>query len=474
MTPTPIRLDQLAARGEGEIHFMGIGGAGMYALAELFVRRGHRVSGCDVRESAAVARLRELGVEARIGHDPTHVEGAAAVVVTAAVSSEHPELLAARDAGVPVLKRAAALGAVVNEGRVVAIAGTHGKTSTTAVTVRILREAGLEPTGLVGGTVAEWEGNLHLGGDLYVVEADEYDRSFHHLTPDVAVVTNLEADHLEIYGDLTGVREGFHTFLAGLREGGRAVICADDPGAAALLPRLGDAGYTYGTSAGAQLRAVDVVSGPGGVRFRVFEDGEDRGEATLPTPGLHTLRNALAGAAVARALGADWASIRRGWEGHRGVQRRFDRVGSVAGVEIVDDYAHHPTEIAATLAAAREAYPARRIVAVFQPHLYTRTRDFAEEFGRALAAADVVWVTGLFPAREDPIEGVDHTLVTRAVESAGGTVHEHVELDTLHEAVAAQVAAGDVVVGMGAGSIERFGPRLRDRLEAQPEEVSHA
>jgi len=461
-----VRLSEV----RGPIHFMGIGGAGMYALAELFLRRGHPVSGCDAKESAAVVRLRELGVEVAKGHDPAHVADAAAVVVTAAIPADHPELRAAREAGIPVLKRAAALGAVVNEGRVVAIAGTHGKTSTTAVAVRVLREAGLEPTGLVGGRVAEWGGNLHLGGDLYVVEADEYDRSFHQLAPDVAVVTNLEADHLEIYGSLDGVREGFHTFLARLRDGGRAVVCADDPGAAALLPRLGSAGYTYGVSAGAQLRAVDVESGPDGVRFGVVEEGEHRGVFRLATPGLHTVRNALAAGAVARRLGADWASIRRGWEAHRGVQRRFERIGSVAGVEIIDDYAHHPTEIVAALGAAREAFPDSRIVAVFQPHLYTRTRDFAGEFGAALAMADLVWVTGLFPAREAPIEGVDHTLIVRAVERAGGSVRDHAHLDTLAEAVASDVAAGDVVIGMGAGSIESFGPRLRDRLA----EVVHA
>lgn len=474
MSGAPLRLGRRLGADAGPIHFMGIGGAGMYALAELFVQRGHTVTGCDVREGPAVSRLRDLGVEISMGHDPAHVSGVAAVVVTAAVPASHPELVAARETGIPVLKRAAALGAVVNEGRVVAIAGTHGKTSTTAVTVRVLREAGLEPTGLVGGTVAEWNGNLHVGGDLYVVEADEYDRSFHQLAPDVAVVTNLEADHLEIYGSLEGVLEGFRTFLAGLREGGRAVICADDAGAASLVTSVGDAVLTYGTSAGAQLRAVDVVSGPEGVRFRVFEEGEDRGEATLPTPGLHTLRNALAAAAVARILGADWASIRRGWAAHQGVQRRFDRIGSADGVEVIDDYAHHPTEIAATLEAAREAYPARRIVAVFQPHLYSRTRDFADAFGRALAAADIVWVTGLFPAREDPIEGVDHTLVLGAVEAAGTPVHEHTDLETLHDAVASEVVAGDVVIGMGAGSIERFGPRLYSLLQARSGEVAHA
>jgi len=471
MSAAALRDGLVALAERGPVHFMGVGGAGMCALAELVLRSGGQVTGCDLRASAATRRLEALGGEVHVGHDPGHVDGAKALVVTSAVPGDHPELVRARQAGIPVLKRAEALGAVVNRGRVVAIAGTHGKTSTTAMVTAVLEAAGMDPTGFVGGSVPGWNGNLRMGGsDLYVVEADEYDRSFLTLEPDVAVVTNLEADHLEIYGSLDGVREGFHTFLARLRDGGRAVVCADDPGAAALLPRLGSAGYTYGVSAGAQLRAVDVESGPDGVRFGVVEEGEHRGVFRLATPGLHTVRNALAAGAVARRLGADWASIRRGWEAHRGVQRRFERIGSVAGVEIIDDYAHHPTEIVAALGAAREAFPDSRIVAVFQPHLYTRTRDFAGEFGAALAMADLVWVTGLFPAREAPIEGVDHTLIVRAVERAGGSVRDHAHLDTLAEAVASDVAAGDVVIGMGAGSIESFGPRLRDRLA----EVVHA
>jgi UDP-N-acetylmuramate--alanine ligase len=449
---------------------MGIGGAGMCALAELMVRRGRAVTGCDAKDNATVERLRRMGVRVEIGHAAEHVRGAGAVVVTAAVPQDHPELEAARAAGVPVWKRAAVLGALVEPGRVVAIAGTHGKTSTTAITVRLLREAGLDPTGIVGGTVAEWDGNLHVGSDLYVVEADEYDRSFHHLAPDVAVVTNLEADHLDIYGSLAGVREAFHTFLSGLRPNGRAILCADDPGASVLLPRLRDRGYTYGTSAGAQLRAIDVTSGPDGMRFRVVEDGRDAGEGRLLAPGRHSLRNALAGAAVTRHFGGDWAAIRRGWAAHRGVRRRFDRIGSAAGVEIVDDYAHHPTEILATIAAARDAWPARRLVVVFQPHLFSRTRDFADDFGRVLAQADVAWVTGIFPARERPIPGVDHHMIVDAVTRAGGEVRDHEDLDSLHDAVADETEGGDVVIGMGAGSIERFAPRLLGRLA----EVVHA
>jgi UDP-N-acetylmuramate--alanine ligase len=330
---------------------------------------------------------------------------------------------------------------------------------------RVLETAGLEPTGFVGGTVPDWEGNLRYGkGDLYVVEADEFDRSFHTLEPDVAVVTNVEADHLEVYGDLEGVREGFRVFVSRLREGGHLVACADDPGAAALLT-LVPTGYSYGLSAGAQLRAVDVDMAPGGVRFRVLEMGIERGEMELKVPGRHNLLNALAAAAAARFFDASWDAVREGLAAYRGVGRRFQLLGEAGGVTVVDDYAHHPTEIAATLDALREAYVGHRVVALFQPHLYTRTRDFAAEFGKALARADAVWVTDVFPAREPAIPGVNGELVSRAARAAGARdVHDHPSVDDVDDALAASLRAGDVLVTMGAGSVEIVGPRVLERL----------
>lgn len=299
-----------------------------------------------------------------------------------------------------------------------------------------------------------------------MVEADEYDRSFHTLEPDVAVVTNLEADHLDIYGNLAGVREAFEIFLGALRPGGRAIICADDPGASALLASTGGAGYTYGTSAGSQLRAVDVSAEGTGTSFRVTEDGHDLGDAWLPLPGLHNLRNALAAAAVARHLKVSWSAIRAGWAAFEGVGRRFEVLGDVAGVTVVDDYAHHPTEVAATLDAARGAFPGRRIVVAFQPHLYTRTRDFADEFGSTLAAADQVWLTDIFPAREAPIPGVESDLIARVIEAEGTDLRRHGDVTTLAAAMAAALRVGDVVLTMGAGSIEQVGPALMARLGA--------
>jgi len=474
MTNAPLDLRALAK--ERPVHFMGIGGAGMCALAELVARTGGRVSGCDQKDSAALADLRRLGAEIGIGHDAAHARGIAALVITSAVPKEHAELVAARRAGVPVLKRAEALGAWVASGKVVAIAGTHGKTTTTAMTTEVLARAGHDPTGLVGGRVAAWQGNLRFGSpELYVVEADEYDRSFHQLTPDIAVVTNMEADHLDIYGDWAGVKTGFATFLDRVRKGGRVIACADDHGASSLLARVAAKAYTYGTAAGSMLRAVDVTVGAGATKATVIEDGARMGTLTLKKGGRHNLLNALAAAAVARTLGVEWIPIREALADFAGVARRFERLGDVADVHVVDDYAHHPTEISATLAAARAAFPGARLVVAFQPHLFSRTRDFAAEFGRSLAAADVLWITDVFPAREAPIAGITGATVVQAARDAGAEeVHYHAALDTLAAALTNALHPGDVLVTMGAGSIENLGRDVLARLQAKSRELVHA
>jgi UDP-N-acetylmuramate--alanine ligase len=459
-------VDLRALAQDAPVHFMGAGGAGMCALAELLLRHGGRVSGCDVKDSRSLQDLRALGAPIALSHDAEHVADASALVVTSAVPSDHPELLRALEQGIPVLKRAQALGAWVNRGRVVAIAGTHGKTTTTAMATEILVAAGLDPTGLVGGRVASWGGNLRFGSDdLYVVEADEYDRSFHTLTPDVAVVTNLEADHLDIYGDLDGVRTGFRTFLAGVREGGIVAACADDHGAASLLATVGASGTSYGLSAGSRLRGVDVRQDRGATACRVVEDGAPRGPLTLGVGGLHNLRNALGAAAAARALGVEWDAIRAGLAAFRGVGRRFEWLGESQGVVVVDDYAHHPTEIRATLDAARASFPGARLVVAFQPHLYSRTRDFHADFGTAICTGDVVWITDVFAARETPIPGVTGALVADAARRAGGAdVRYHAELESLSAALSETLREGDVLLTLGAGSVEQVGPDVLRRL----------
>ena len=458
----------MSARGlrdlarEGTVHFMGIGGAGMCALAELFHRSGYRVTGCDLRRDLSARSLEALGIPVATGHDPDHLDGVSAVVVSSAISPSNPEVRAARERGIPVVKRAEALGQWVNPGTVVAVAGTHGKTTTTALATEILAAAGRDPTGLVGGRVAGWEGNLRYGrGDLYVVEADEYDRSFHHIAPRTALVTNLEADHLDTYGNLARLREAFRTFVGAVPPDGTVCVCADDPGASKLLAGLGARTCTYGFSAGAQLRATRVRIGSGGPRARVFEGGRDRGELSIRLPGTHNLLNALAAAAAARRMGVEWSDIRRSLAGFRGVRRRFERLGRERGVTVVDDYAHHPTEIAAALAAARGSFPGARLVAVFQPHLFSRTRDFAGQLGAALAAADRIWVSDVYPAREAPIPGISGELVCEAVTAAGGRdTRYHPDLTTLPAALADTLRAGDVCLTLGAGSIESTGPAL--------------
>ena len=451
---------------EGTVHFMGIGGAGMCALAELFHRSGYRVTGCDLRRDLSALSLEALGIPVEVGHSPDHLEGVSAVVVSSAISPSNPEVRAARARGIPVVKRAAALGQWVNPGTVVAVAGTHGKTTTTALATEILAAAGRDPTGVVGGRVAGWEGNLRYGrGDLYVVEADEYDRSFHHIAPRTALVTNLEADHLDTYGDLARLREAFRAFVGAVPADGTVCVCADDPGASRLLAGLGARTCTYGFGAGAQLRATRVRTGSAGARARIFEGGRDRGELSIRLPGAHNLLNALGAAATARRMGVEWSDIRRSLAGFRGVRRRFERLGRERGVTVVDDYAHHPTEIAAALAAARGSFPGARLVAVFQPHLFSRTRDFAGELGAALAAADRIWVADVYPAREAPIPGVTGGLVCEAVTAAGAReARYHPELTTLPAVLADTLRAGDVCLTLGAGSIEFTGPALLRRL----------
>jgi UDP-N-acetylmuramate--alanine ligase len=331
------------------------------------------------------------------------------------------------------------------------------------MTTEALAAAGRDPTGLVGGRVRAWRGNLRAGADqLFVVEADEYDRSFLSLTPAIAVVTNVEPDHLDTYADLDDIRAAFEQFVSPARV---VVACADDAGASSLRFASSAEILRYGLVSGdARVVASEVISVDGRLRCLVRFDGEDLGEMSLRVPGVHNLRNALAAVASGLALGATLEQMRPGLEAFEGVERRFQRLGAVRGVEVVDDYAHHPTEIRATLDAARAAYPGRRLVAAFQPHLFSRTRDFANEFGAALAAADAVWLTEIYPAREQPLPGVTSALIEKALAAAGRPVAWRGERIALAEALAGAVRDGDVVVTLGAGDITRSGPELLRRL----------
>lgn len=438
----------------------------MSALAGLFVRRGVTVSGCDANP-VGCEDLERLGIEVRRGHDPSHLQGARAVVVTSAMPKDHAELAEARRLGLPVIRRAEALGeATTGDGReLVAVAGTHGKSTTTVMTAEALAAAGRDPTALVGARVTRWGGNLRAGSDrLYVAEADEYDRSFLAMTPTVAVVTNVEADHLDIYRDLADIRAAFAKFAAPART---LVLCADDAGAS-TLPTPGTAEVIrYGIrSHDARLRALNARVQDGGAAFAVEYDGEHLGSVQLRLTGHHNVLNALAAVGSGLALGAPFEGLAYGLSQVTGAQRRFERIGEARGITVVDDYAHHPTEITTTLAAARAAFPGRRIVVAFQPHLYSRTRDFAREFASALGGADAVFLTEIYAAREAPIPGVSATLIADAFGSSRPKLAWRGERAAVAEALAGAARDGDVVITMGAGDITRSAAELLARLQA--------
>jgi len=444
------------------VHFMGIAGAGMSGLALLARQQGVSITGCDNDPSGA-ADLAALGVEIWRGHDAGHVVGARALVVTAAVPGDHPELERARALGVPVVRRADALSQAVAGGTVVAVAGTHGKTTTTVMVTEALAAAGRDPTGLAGGRVARWGGNARVGGrELYVVEADEFDRAFLSLVPTVAVVNNVEADHLECYGgSVAALEDAFAEFAGRAR---RAIVGADDPGAARVAARLAVPVWRVGLGAGVDVRIADPALSERGSTARIELPGGRALALRLQVPGLHNLRNAAAALAVVHELGADLGRALAALAEFSGVGRRFERVGEARGVTVVDDYAHHPTEVEATLAAARQAFPRRRVVAVFQPHLFSRTALHGEALGRALAAADVVVVAPIYAAREAPLAGVSAELVARGAARAGATTIAVRERAGLTERVVETVRAGDVVFTLGAGDITRVGPELLARL----------
>jgi UDP-N-acetylmuramate--alanine ligase len=445
------------------VHFMGIGGAGMSALALIAARRGVAVSGCDVDPSGA-ADLSSLGVVVSQGHDGAHLTGARAVVVTAAVPSGHPELQRARDLGLLIVPRKVALAELIQGAQAVGIAGTHGKTTTTVMTTEALTAAGLDPTGIAGGRVSSWGGNARVAGDqLFVVEADEFDQAFLTLYPTVAVVNNVEPDHLECYGSMDALENAFVEFAGRARI---AIASADDPGARKVAERVGRAARRFGLAADADIRITDVVQRADCTEARiVWRDGRSVA-LRLQVPGLHNLRNAVAALAVVDALGAPLEPAAAALGKFTGVGRRFERLGEFSGVAVVDDYAHHPSELAATLSAARQAFPGRRLVAVFQPHLYSRTAAHGQAMGEALAAADLVIVTEIYPAREQPIPGVSGQQVADAAERAGADTRFEPTRAEVGRTVYRALRAGDVVLTLGAGDITRVAPELVRWLSA--------
>ncbi len=441
----------------GHLHLMGIGGVGMCGLAEALQAGGRTVSGCDLAASDRTARLEKLGIEVRLGHDPSHLERVDAVVYSAAVRDTEPELVAARERGLPVLRRAAVLGDLMRGRRGVAVAGTHGKTTTTAMIGHLLAAAGADPTVLVGGRARFADAHARIGsGEVFVCEADEYDRAFLELEPTVAVVTNVEAEHLDCYGSAAELEAAFAAFCNRTSERGRVVLCRDDAGSASLADAVRTPVTGYGFSESSDLRAVDVAADADGSRFTVIHDGEILGATSLALPGRVNVLNALAAIAVGLELGLDFGALATACADFTGVARRFDVLGDQRGVTVVDDYAHHPTEIEAVLEAARQAFPGRRLVAVFQPHLYSRTRDFADGFARALLGAEAVVVLPVYPARELPVDGVDAGLVVSAAVRRGHpAVTAGPEVADAPAYVDRLLVPGDVLITLGAGDVHR-------------------
>jgi UDP-N-acetylmuramate--alanine ligase len=444
------------------LHFVGAGGVGMSGIAELLLLATPlEISGCDLAHSETVARLEKLGARIALGHDASHVDGADLLVISSAVAESNPEVAAARARGIPVIRRAEMLGEIMRLKQGIGVAGTHGKTTTTSLTGMVLTEAGFDPTIVVGGQVHILGTNARLGkGDYLVAEADEYDRSFLELTPVVAVITNVEADHLDTYRDVEDIRDAFAAFANRVPFYGAVVLCADDPGARSLIPRIKRRLVTYGESLEASLSARSIRLEATGTTFEVWNGEQGRlGSVRLRLPGRHNVLNALAAIAVGRELLVPFDAIVRALESFTGVVRRFERKGERGGVLVVDDYAHHPTEVAATLAAARQVYPDRRLVALFQPHLFTRTRDFAAEFGRALSAADAAVVMDVYPSREKPLPGVTGELVAAAVGRNGSrppAIYVPEKRDVV-DFLEKNLRPGDLLLTLGAGDVVKFG-----------------
>jgi len=452
------------------IHFVGIGGSGMSGIAEVFSNLGYTVTGSDLSENPAVRRLRQLGVKIVIGHAAQNVAQADAVVVSSAVKADNPEVVQARESRIPVVPRAMMLAELMRFKQGIAIAGTHGKTTTTSLVAAVLAEAGLDPTLVIGGRLNSIGANARLGkGEFLVAEADESDASFLYLQPVISVVTNIDADHMETYGqDFEKLKSTFVEFLGHLPFYGLAVVCKDDPNVRAVMPAVTRPMLTYGIESDADLRALDVRWDQGRMRFTAVS--ADRNvkplDVTLNLPGMHNVLNALAVIAVGREVGAPDAAIAKALSEFQGVGRRFQRYGEIAiagggTFTLVDDYGHHPAEMAATLAAARGAFPGRRIVLAFQPHRFTRTRDLFEDFVKVLSTADELVLADVYPAGEAPIVAADGRSLARAVRVAGKVEPLFVETSgEMRDAVLGRLRDGDVVITMGAGSIGHLAPEL--------------
>lgn len=454
-----------------KLHFVGVGGIGMSGLAEILVDQGFTVTGSDRAANDNTERLERLGVRVAVGHDARNVAADVDVLVySSAIPPDNPEVVIARERNIPVIRRAEMLAEVMRLKYGIGIAGTHGKTTTTSMVSLVLMEGGVDPTVIVGGRLHGLAGsNARMGkGDFIVVEADEYDRSFLSITPTIAVLTTLETDHLDCYRDLEDIKSAFIQFAAKVPFYGFVVLCLDEPALQDIMPKIKKKIITYGLNGQADLQAVDIVHKQNRTRFMVLRSGAELGEIELQIPGRHNVQNALAAIAVGLSLDVPFAKVKTGIEKFTGVFRRWEVKADRQGITVVDDYAHHPTEIKATLAGVKAGWR-RRVICVFQPHLYSRTRDFYDDFGRSFFNADILVVTDVYPAREEPIQGVSGELIANAAKVFG---HKQVHYVPDKTAVPAFLMGiqqkGDIIITMGAGDIWKFGEQFIAALKGTP------
>jgi len=452
-----------------QIHMVGIGGIGMSGIAEILLLRGYGVTGSDSNLSDTTERLEELGAKIFKGHSASNIEGADVVVYTSAVKAEeNEETKAALAAQIPVIKRSEMLAELMRMKYGIGIAGTHGKTTTTTLAGHVVQDGNFDPTIIVGGRVHSFDKtNAVVGkGDIVIVEADEFDRTFLRLSPSMAVITNIEAEHLDIYEDLDDVKEAFIEFANKVPFYGAVIVCLDDSNVRSILPEIERRTITYGFTPQAEVRAVNV--GQKGFRstFTVLYQEEPLGEIALMAPGDHNIKNALAAVAIGLELGMNFEDIKKGLERFKGVFRRFQPKMDDKNILVIDDYAHHPTEVQATIKAARRGWEDRRIVAVFQPHLYSRTQEMHQEFGLSFFDAEVLVVTDIYPSREKPIEGVTGKLITDAAKTYGHRdVHYVRDKRDLPSRLTSIVEDGDIVITMGAGDIYKFGEQFTELIK---------
>jgi UDP-N-acetylmuramate--alanine ligase len=458
-----------------QIHFVGIGGIGMSGLAHVLLNLGYRVSGSDLRETEITRALSRLGGIIYRGHAPENVLGADVVVTSSAIRQDNPEVQGAEAAQIPIIPRAAMLAELMRLKKFgIAVAGAHGKTSTTSMISSVLNAGGLDPTVIIGGKVNGLGSNAYWGqGEFLLAEADESDGSFLRLTPSIAVVTNIDREHLDYYRDMEDIVRCFSEFLDRIPFFGLSILCGDDPNLEEIIRSLKKRTMTYGVGPGVDLQARDIVFEGMGMSYQAWWHGSELGDVRLRFPGIHYVRNSLAAMAVGLELEVPFADIRKGLSAYQGVGRRFEILGEAEGITVVDDYAHHPTEIRATLKAARGCWPERRLVVLFEPHRYSRTQALMEEFATAFEDADELWLTEIYPASETPVVGVSGERLARTiVDRRTDPIHFVGSCQDLPAAVLPYLDAGDIVLTLGAGSIGNIGPSILNLLEAKESAVA--